>query len=123
MKALGNSLLIVFAYQDAAHFNYAHVSVDKGTDIPNHNGVFHVYGGERVRISSPRGPAALRARGVWHHVKLTHAAATGGVRVEVDGAPVPALEAVDMSLGAGRIGLGSFDETGEFRNVRIIAKR
>ena len=43
------SLVIVFAYQDEAHFNYAHLSVDTGVKQPVHNGIFHVYGGERVR--------------------------------------------------------------------------
>jgi hypothetical protein len=37
----------------------------------------------------------------------------------VDGKPVPALHAVDLSLPTGKVGIGSFDETGEFKNVRI----
>ena len=32
---------------------------------------------------------------------------------------VPALQAVDLSLGTGKVGVGSFDETGEFKNIRI----
>jgi hypothetical protein len=123
VKPLGGSLLIVFAYRDAAHFDYAHLSVDTGTKQPVHNGVFHVYGGERVRISSERGPAAFSATGRWHHVKLTHDAQTGRVRVMVDGEAVPALEAVDMSLGAGRAGIGSFDETGVFKNISITTEQ
>jgi len=120
VKPLGDSLLIVFAYRDEAHFDYAHLSLDTADKQPMHNGVFHVYGGERVRISSDRGPAALSARGRWHHVKLTHDAASGTVDVTVDGHPVPALHAVDLSLGPGKIGVGSFDETGEFKNIKII---
>jgi hypothetical protein len=119
VKPLGRSLLIVFAYHDAAHFDYAHLSFDTGEQQTVHNGIFHVYGGERVRISSERGPAAFSEQGRWYRVKLVYDGATGHVRVTVDGRAVPALEAVDMSLGAGRAGIGSFDETGEFRNVRI----
>jgi hypothetical protein len=37
----------------------------------------------------------------------------------VDGQPVPALHAVDLSLREGRLGIGSFDETGDFKNVKI----
>ena len=122
VKPLGGSLLIVFAYRDAAHFDYAHFSVDTGTKQPVHNGVFHVYGGERVRISSEQGPAAFAATGRWHHVKLTHDARTGKVSVTVNGAAIPAIEAVDMSLGGGRAGIGSFDETGVFRNISITAE-
>jgi hypothetical protein len=123
VRPLGASLLIVFAYRDAAHFDYAHLSVDTAAKQPVHNGIFHVYGGERVRISSDRGPAAFSATGRWHHVKLTHDAKTGTVDVTVDGQPVPALHAVDLSLAAGKTGPGSFDETGEFKNVRISITR
>ena len=120
VRPLGGSLLIAFAYRDAAHFDYAHLSVDAGTKQPVHNGIFHVYGGERVRISSERGPAAFSAKGRWHHVKLTHDAITGAVDVFVDGQALPALHAVDLSLGSGKIGPGSFDETGEFKNVTVV---
>jgi len=119
VRPLGASLLIAFAYRDESHFDYAHLSVDTGAKQPVHNGIFHVYGGERVRISSERGPAAFTATGRWHHVKLTHDAIAGTVDVLVDGHALPALHAVDLSLGAGKIGPGSFDETGEFQNVTI----
>ncbi len=121
VKALGSSLLIAFAYRDAAHFDYAHLSVDTAAKQPVHNGIFHVYGGERVRISTERGPAAFSATGRWHHVKLMHDATMGTVDVLVDGQPLPALHAVDLSLGPGKIGPGSFDETGEFKNVTITS--
>jgi len=123
VKPLGGSLLLVFGYRDEAHFDYAHLSVDPGTKQPVHNGIFHVYGGERVRISSEQGPAAFAATGRWYHVKLTHDATTGSVNVTIDGRPVLALDAVDRSLGPGKCGFGSFDETGEFKNVKIVEKR
>ena len=119
VKPGGRSLMIVFAYRDAAHFDYAHLSTDRGTQQTYHNGIFHVYGGERVRISSERGPASFSDPGKWVHVVLTHDARTGIVRVTVDGTAIPALDAVDRSLGAGKVGLGSFDETGAFKNVKI----
>jgi hypothetical protein len=120
IRPLGGSLLIAFAYRDAGHFDYAHFSVDTAAKEPVHNGIFHVYGGERVRISSERGPAAFSAKGRWHHVKLTHDALAGTVDVLVDGQALPALHAVDLSLGPGKIGPGSFDETGEFKNVTLV---
>ena len=119
VQPLESSLMIVLAYRDAAHFDYAHLSTDTGVQQTMHNGIFHVYGGERVRISSERGPAAFAATGRWYHVKLVHQADTGNIVVAVDGRELPALRAVDMSLGAGKIGIGSFDETGLFKNVKI----
>src|SRR5579863_6646288 len=116
------SLMIVFAYHDNAHFDYAHLSTDTGTKQPVHNGVFHVFGGERVRISSLNGPPAFEAINRWYHVVLKYDGVTGEVNVTVDGKPVPALHAYDLSLGAGKVGLGSFNETGDFKNVKIVGK-
>jgi hypothetical protein len=118
----GRSLLIVFAYRDPSHFNYAHFSRDTADKQPVHNGVFHVYGGERVRISSQAGPAAFAETDRWYHVVLDYNGTTGEVKGSVDGARIPALHAVDLSLSSGRIGLGSFDEVGGFREVRIAAR-
>jgi hypothetical protein len=122
VKPLGESLMIVFAYRDAAHFDYAHLSTDTGVKQPVHNGVFHVYGGERVRISSEQGPAGFSESGRWYHARLVHEAKTGAVTVTVDGRALPSLTAVDFSLGAGQVGFGSFDEAAAFRNVRITAE-
>lgn len=119
VKPLRKSLIIVFGYRDEAHFDYAHLSTDTATAQPVHNGIFHVYGGERVRISPERGPAAFASSGRWYHVSLTYDADTGIVGVTVDGKESPALNAVDLSMGAGRVGIGSFDETGDFKNVII----
>jgi hypothetical protein len=122
VKRLGKSLLIVFAYKDPAHFNYAHLSVDTAAAQPVHNGIFHVFGGERVRISPQTGPGSLPSAEEWYHVRLTHDSSTGIVGVTVNGVAIPSLDAVDLSLGAGKVGIGSFDETALFKNVKITGK-
>jgi hypothetical protein len=120
VRPLQSSLILVFSYSDAAHFDYAHLSVDTAVKQPHHNGIFHVFGGERVRISLPGGPAAFARSGEWYHVKLVHSARSGDVNVTVDGHAIPALHAVDLSLPSGKVGLGSFDETADFRKVTIV---
>jgi len=113
-----NSLILVYAWKDKDHFNYAHLSVDAAAQQPVHNGIFHVYGGDRVRISSTEGPGTL-VDGQWQKVKLVYDGRSGRVDVWVDGQTSPSLRAVDMSLGAGKVGIGSFFDMGQFRNVRI----
>jgi hypothetical protein len=115
----GRSLIIVYNYRDPAHFDYAHLSTDTAIKQPVHNGVFHVFGGERVRISAQNGPAAFADKDRWYRVNLVQDGETGSVLVEVDGKPIPALHAVDLSLNSGKVGLGSFDEIGDFKDVRI----
>ncbi|MEZ5401055.1 MAG: hypothetical protein R2729_15395 [Bryobacteraceae bacterium] len=113
-----NSLMIVYAWRDENHFNYAHISVDAAKNQPVHNGIFHVYGGDRVRISSENGPAGLTDED-WHKVKLVYDSAAHRVDVWVDGVTSPSLSGVDMSLGAGKFGIGSFFDTGSFRNLKV----
>jgi hypothetical protein len=121
IRRAGSSLMIVFAYQDEAHYNYAHISVDTGARQNMHNGMFHIFGGERVRISPMDGPGSLPTK-EWTPVKLVFDGDTGRTYVEVNGKRNPSLEAVDLSLRYGRVGIGSFDETGDFRNVKITGE-
>jgi hypothetical protein len=115
----GGSLILVYAYRDPAHFNYVHLSVDTAKKQPVHNGIFHVYGGDRVRISADEGPASLPSDQEWYRVQLDYDGSTGAVKVLVNGKENQSLKAVDMSLGAGKVGIGSFFEKALFRNVKI----
>jgi len=119
VKPVGRSVMLVYAYRDNAHFDYAHLSVDRAIIEPHHNGIFHVYGGERVRISTEEGRSAFVASKQWYHVRLTYSGDAGTIQVTVNEQSVPALHAVDLSLRAGRVGVGSFDEAGEFKNIKI----
>ncbi len=115
------SLILVYAWRDNDHFNYAHLSVDAARQQPVHNGIFHVYGGDRVRISSEEGPATLAGES-WHKVKLVYDGLKGRVDVYVNGRTSPSMQAVDLSLGAGKFGIGSFFDWGSFRNLRVSGK-
>jgi hypothetical protein len=118
IKRNGRSLIIVYAYQDDSHYDYAHISVDTAVAQNVHNGMFHIFGGERVRMSSLEGPGSLPTQD-WTSVKLVFDGESGHSYVEVNGKRNPSLDAVDLSLRWGRVGIGSFDETGDFRNVKV----
>lgn len=112
------SVMLVYAWRDPDHFNYAHLSVDSASQAAHHNGIFHVYGGDRVRISSTEGPGTLDTED-WHRVRLVYNGQAGRVEVYVDGKTSPSLQAVDLSLREGKVGIGSFFDMGSFRNVKI----
>ena len=118
VKRNGRSVVIVYGWQDASHYNYAHLSSDAAATQSVHNGMFHIFGGERVRISPLDGPASFDTA-EWTPVKLVFDGDAGRCYVEVNGKRNASLEAVDLSLQWGRVGLGSFNETGDFRNVRV----
>jgi len=112
------SLILPYAWRDDNHFNYAHLSVDTASQQVVHNGIFHVYGGDRVRISPLEGPATLPDE-EWQKVKLVYDSTQGLVEVYVNGKTSPAMRAIDLSLGPGKFGIGSFFDMGSFRNVKI----
>jgi hypothetical protein len=116
-----NHMILIYAWKDESHFNYVHLSPDSPSKQPVHNGIFHVYGGDRVRISNTEGPAAV-TDAEWMPVRMTYSAKTHLVEVAVRGKVLPSLRAVDYSLGAGKVGLGSFFHVAEFRNLKIKGK-
>lgn len=115
------SLILVYNWKDAAHFNYAHLSVDSPEKQIVHNGIFHVYGSDRSRISKGLGAGSLPTT-EWTKVKMDYDAKSGRIVVEVGGQKFPSLDAVDVSLSSGKIGLGSFFETAQFRNLKVTGK-
>jgi hypothetical protein len=112
------SVIIVYAWEKDGYFDYVHLSDDAASKVEVHNGIFHCYGGDRVRISSREGPGTLLTES-WHKVRVSYNASRGLAECWVDGNTSPCLRGVDLSLGAGRIGLGSFFNTAAFRNFKL----
>lgn len=109
------SLVLVFGYQDPAHFYYAHLA--KKTD--NHaNQIFLVNGAPRVKISTETTPGTPWDD-AWHQVKIARDASDGSIEVFFDDMKRPVMEAVDDTFRWGQIGLGSFDDLGNFDNLTL----
>lgn len=123
VKRNEKSLILVYAYQDDNHFNYAHLSVDDPAKVHVHNGIFHVFEGDRVRISPLEGGPGALPTTEWTRVKMVWSGKTGELVCYADGKTTGALRAVDLSLKHGKVGLGSFFETGSFRNLKITGTR
>jgi hypothetical protein len=112
------SLILVYAWEKDGYFDYVHLSDDAPGKVEVHNGIFHCYGGDRVRISPKDGPGALVSED-WHKVKVVYDGSKGLVQAWVDGQTSGALKGVDLSLGAGRLGFGSFFHTAGFRRWKL----
>jgi hypothetical protein len=108
---------LIVGYQSPSQFYYVHLS---GKTDAVHNGIFLVNNADRKRIDEPTSRARLIDQS-WHRVRLEREVASGAIRVFIDDDETPALSAVDRTLVSGRVGLGSFDETGEFRNIEVTA--
>jgi hypothetical protein len=114
----GRSMIIVFNYVDTLHFYYAHLSEDRGTVQPVHNGIFIVDGGPRRRIAGAEADSALPDRN-WHQVQVARDTRSGWIEVFIDGASRPLFSVVDRTFTCGQVGIGSFDETGDFEDIHL----
>lgn len=117
----GKSLLIAFNYVDDLHFYYTHLSVDAGAKVDVHNGLFLVDGAPRRRIAGTEAAPALPDRN-WHKVRVERDVDSGSIKVFVDGQSQPRFSVVDKTFRCGQVGLGSFDETGDFTDVKLSSK-
>ena len=109
---------LIVGYQSPSRFYYVHLSAK--TDAV-HNGIFLVNDADRKRIDAPTSKPQLLDQ-AWHRVRLERDVVTGSIAVFFDDNPTPILLATDKTLTWGRVGVGSFDETGEFRNIEVTGK-
>ncbi|WP_222928743.1 PQQ-dependent sugar dehydrogenase [Georgenia faecalis] len=114
-------VIIVFGWQSDTEYYYAHLSQDN--TIYAHNGIFKVNNADRERIEDQwdgtvGAPPAVTDE-EWHDVRLVHCADTGEIAVYVDGLDTPLMTATDDTFDGGRVGFGSFDNTGRMRNLTV----
>lgn len=107
--------LLVVGYQSPTKFYYVHLSAARDEV---HNGIFLVNDADRRRIDSLSDVTPLVDQ-QWHRVRLVRVPATGRIEVYVDGRTDPIMVATDRTLEWGRAGVGSFDDTAEFRNIVV----
>ena len=110
-------VLVIFGFQDKLHFYYAHLSSDDG-NVAVHNGIFRVNGGDRERIAGTGARPALPDEN-WHRVRISRNAQSGEIKLFLDEDAEPRFQVTDRTHGFGLVGLGSFDNTGEFDDLRL----
>ncbi len=113
-------LCLFFGYQDAKHFYYVHIA--RQAD-PHAHSIFLVNGRPRRSIAKQRTDGFAWDQG-WHTVRIERTVADGRIAVFIDDKPEPIMTAEDKTFVWGRVGVGSFDDTGIFddfvlRGVRV----
>jgi hypothetical protein len=111
-------LCLFFGYQDPSHFYYSHLG--KKTD-EHANQIFIVDGEARKKIST-KTTAGTNWTDGWHRVKVVRKAAEGLIEVYFDDMETPVQTARDKTFGAGRIGIGTFDDTGDWDEIRLSGR-
>lgn len=108
-------LCFVFGWQDPSHFYYVHLG--KEAD-PHANSIFLVDGKPRVSIAEKRTKGTPWTDG-WHHVRVVRKVADGLIQVYFEDMTTPAMTAHDKTFKHGSIGIGSFDDTGQFDSIQV----
>jgi hypothetical protein len=114
-------MCIFFHFQDPEHFYYVHFA---GTSDEVHNIIGLVNGADRVKINAePAGRSVVRMTDTaWHEFKIVCDASSGEIRAYLDDMTTPILTARDRTLGRGLVGVGSFDDTGCFDDLRLYGR-
>jgi len=112
-------MCIFFGHVDPAHFYYVHIA----TKADDHaNSVFLVNNEPRVSIAKERTTGTDWATG-YHHIRVTRDTGSGRIEVFFDDMTKPIMVAEDKTFLSGKIGFGSFDDTGNVDDVRIWARK
>ena len=108
-------LCLFFGYQDDSHLYYVHFG--KATD-DHANQIFIVNDAPRTKIST-KTTTGTPWTDEWHSVRVERNIELGEIKVYFDDMKTPAMTATDKTFGEGRVGFGSFDDTGNFDEIRI----
>lgn len=112
-------MCLFFGWQDPAHFYYTHLGASAD---PHANSVFLVDDAPRVSIASWRTEGTEWGRGVYHTVRVVRDTESGTIAVYFDDMDRPVHVAEDRHFRIGRLGMGSFDDTGRIDEVRVWAR-
>ena len=118
-EVYGHQDLCLFCgYQVPSHFYYVHL----GREADAHaNSIFLVNGEPRVSIAQKRTDGTAWTKD-WHHVRIKRDTSKGTIEVYFDDMKKPVMTTVDKHFLHGRIGIGSFDDTGDFDNLNLRGK-
>jgi hypothetical protein len=108
-------LCLFFGHQDPSNFYYVHIANQSDAHA---NSIFIVDAEPRVSIANTR-TEGTKWDDNWHTVRLVRDVEEGTIEVFFDDGTEPIMNAVDHRFEWGRVGVGSFDDTGQFDDVKL----
>lgn len=115
----------VYGHQDACLFfgfqspeKYYYVHLAPAPDANAHN-VFVVNDAPRKNLLEPQKKGIEWKKATWHKLRVIREAKSGKIEVYFDDISTPVLKAEDKTFATGYVGVGSFDDTARFRNLRV----
>lgn len=112
-------LCLFFGIQSPTNFYYTHIA---SVADQNANNVFIVNDEPRTNIATKTTAGTDWGKtNSWHTARIERNSQTGAIRVYFDDWDQPIMEANDLHFPSGKIGFGSFDDTGQFDEIKIWA--
>jgi hypothetical protein len=108
-------MCIFWGYQDPTHFYYVHFGAKAD---PNACQIFIVNDAPRTPITQKEAKGTPWTD-LWHEVKVVRRAADGTIEVFFDDMDEPMMTAHDNTFQWGRVGLGTFDDNGNWDDVKL----
>ncbi len=112
-------MCLFFGHQDPAHFYYVHLGCRPD---PHSSQIMRVDAAPRVMITKNQSPGIPWDDG-WHDVKIVRRVADGTIEIYFDNMEKPVMVANDKTFASGRIGLGSFDDNGNWDDLKLYGKK
>jgi hypothetical protein len=112
-------MCLFFGYQDPAHFYYCHIA-KKADDHANQ--IFIVNAADRTKIST-KSTEGTPWDDKWHHVKVVRTVGDGKIEIYFDDMKMPIMTASDKTFAWGQVGIGSFDDSGNWKDVTLRANK
>lgn len=106
----GRDAVLIFGYQDDTHYYYAHLCDDSKGRV--HNVIMRVDGDTRTIISSDDKPEP-RLTNEWQTARIVHTK-DGRIEVYFEDMDTAYMVTTDTTYPAGRVGVGSFNDTAVF---------
>lgn len=108
-------LCVIWGYQDSSHFYYVHFGARAD---PHACQIFIVNNGPRTMITDKQAKGTPWTDG-WHNVKVVRHVADGTMEAYFDDMKTPLMTAKDKTFTWGQIGIGTFDDNGNFDDVVV----
>lgn len=109
-------LCLFFSMKDPSNFYYIHMA---SIADPHAHNIFLVNDEPRVAIATKTTKGIEWGENQWHKVRIERDIEAGSIRLFYDDMTTPIMEAEDKHFDYGYIGVGSFDDSGRYDNIRI----
>jgi hypothetical protein len=111
-------LCFFWGYQNPSHYYYVHLGAKAD---PHACQIFIVNGAPRTMITVDQAPGTPWTEG-WHSVKVVRRVEDGTMEVYFNDMQKPYMTAKDKTFTWGQVGIGTFDDHGNFDEVVLRGK-